>query len=130
MSDVAAARSNAGAARTAVVGLLADAGVTASSDGGSFYPFPVGVLVGLPSLVGRGLASRTFEVPVTIVSGEPLNTELAVERLYALADDVALALRVNTYSPGSYRGGVNQEPLPAIAVVASLTITEQQEASE
>ena len=108
----------------ATLELLADSGIEATRDAGAFYPQPVGVLVGLPTLESRGLASRTFTIPVSIVSGDPLNSELAVDRLYALADDVALALRAASYSPSNYRGGVNSEPLPALELIATVTVTE------
>ena len=123
--DVVAALSHALRARAAVLELLVDAGVEATLDAGAFYPQPIGVLVGLPALVRRGLGSRTFELTVSIVSGDPLNAELAVDRLYALADDVAAALRVNAYRPTSWSGGVNREPLPAIELTATATVTEE-----
>ena len=112
-------------ARRAVLALLADAGIPASSDAGAFYPQPVGVLVGLPALVARGLGSRTFELAVTVVSGDPLNTELALERLYALADAVLEACRSNTYRVTSWRGGVNAEPLPALELTVTATVSEE-----
>jgi hypothetical protein len=115
---IAARSSAAGTARAATLALLEGAGI-------AFFPQPVGVLVGLPTLVGRTLAARTFELPVTVVSGDPLNSELAVDRLYALADDVAGALRTFAYRPTSWRGGVNAEPLPAIELTATLTISEE-----
>ena len=121
---IAARSSSAGTARAAVLALLETAGIEATLDAGAFYPQPVGVLIGLPTLVGRTLAARTFELPVTVVSGDPLNSELAVDRLYALADDVAGALRTMAYRPTSYRGGVNAEPLPAIELTATLTTQE------
>jgi hypothetical protein len=112
-------------ARARLVELLAEYGIEASSDAGAFYPQPIGVLVGLPSLTARGLSSRTFDVPVVVVSGDALNAELPVARLYALADDVALAVRTNTYRATSWRGNVNAEPLPAIELLATVTVTEE-----
>jgi hypothetical protein len=123
--DVVVALSHALRARAAVLALLTDAGIEATLDGGAFFPQPVGVLIGLPALVARGLRSRTFELTVTIVSGDPMNAELAVDRLYALADDVAAALRVAAYRPTSWRGGVNAEPLPAIELTVTATVTEE-----
>lgn len=108
----------------ATLELLTEAGIEATRDAGAFYPQPIGVLVGLPTLNSRGLASRTFTIPVLIVSGDPLNAELAVNRLYALADDVALALRTDRYAPSSYRGGVNSEPMPAIELAVTVTVSE------
>lgn len=110
-----------------ILDALADAGISATRDAGAFYPQPVGTLVGLPSLVKRGAASRTFELQVLVVSGDPLNSQLAVDRLYALADDVALAVATDTYKPSSYRSGVNAEPLPAIELTATVTVTETEE---
>jgi hypothetical protein len=112
---------------TATVELLQDAGIPATRDAGAFFPQPVGVLVGLPTLLRRTQAGRVYTIPVLVVSGDPLNDELPVDRLYALADDVALELQVNTYRPTSYQSGVNAEPLPAIELVATASVTEQEE---
>lgn len=104
--------------------MLEEAGIAATRDAGAFYPQPVGTLVALPALTGRGLAYRKYEVEVLIVSGDPLSSPLAVDRLYALADDVALALSVEAYAPSSYRSASNAEPLPALALTATLTVEE------
>ncbi len=106
--------------------LLAAAGVEATRDAGAFYPQPTGVLVGLPSLVARTHAARAFTLPVLVVSGDPLNVELAVDRLYAIADDVALILRADTYRPSSWRSSSNAEPLPAIELLVTVTVTETE----
>jgi hypothetical protein len=113
----------------AILEALEDAGITATRDAGAFYPQPTGVLVGLPELVSRTLAGRVFNVTVSVVSGDPLNSELAVDRLLALADDVALTLSAATYRPSSYRGGVNSEPMPAYELVVSATVPEEEESS-
>ena len=110
----------------ATLELLADAGIAATRDAGAFYPQPTGVLVGLPTLEGRGLSSHTFSVPVLVVSGDPLNNELAVDRLYALADECALALDVAGYRPSSYRSSVNAEPMPDVELAATITVTVTQ----
>jgi hypothetical protein len=112
-------------ARRQIAAMLQGRGIEASIDVGEFYPTPVGVLVGLPALLKRGLASRTFEVPVLVVSGDPLNSELAVDRLYELADNVALALRADRYSPSSWRSSSNAEPLPAIELPVTVTVQEE-----
>lgn len=123
--DAGAASSSGTSVRAALVELLADAGIEASIDAGAFFPQPVGVLIGLPALERRGLASRTYTVPVLIVSGDPLNTQLAVDRLYALADDAAIAVSTASYRPSSYRSGVNAEPLPALELTATVTVREE-----
>jgi hypothetical protein len=109
----------------ALLALLDDAGIEASRDAGAFYPQPVGVLVGLPTLTRRSLGSRSFTIPVLVVSGDPFNSELAVDRVYALADDCAIALRTDTYRPSSWRSGVNAEPLPAVELTVTVTVTEE-----
>jgi len=109
----------------ALVALLADAGIDASRDAGAFYPQPVGVLVGLPTLTSRGHGSRTFTVPVFVVSGDPFNSEAAVNRALALADDVALATKTDNYRPSAYRGGVNSEPLPCFELSVVVTTPEE-----
>ena len=110
----------------AVLALLEAAGIEATRDAGAFYPQPVGVLVGLPALVRRGLAFRTFELAVLAVSGDPLNAPANVDRLYALADDVALVLEVDAYRVSSWRSSVNAEPLPAVELTATVTVTETE----
>lgn len=104
---------------------LEEFGVTATDDPGAFYPQPVGVLVGLPTLIRRQLSSSAFEIPVLIVSGDPLNSALVRDRLYLLADEVARALKTNNYRPSSWRSSVNAEPLPAL----ELTVTTSEEDS-
>jgi hypothetical protein len=110
-------------ARASILEQLEAAGIEASGDAGAFYPQPVGVLVGLPALAGRGLASSTYSVPVLVVSGDPLNSLTAVDRIYALADDVAAVLRTDTYRPSQWRSSANAEPLPAIELEVTITIT-------
>jgi hypothetical protein len=107
----------------AVVALLIDAGVPATRDAGAPARSPVAVLVGLPTLISRGLASSTFTVPVTVISSDPLNTVHAVDRLYAMADSCALALQLDNYSPSSFQNGVNAEPLPCVDLAALVTLT-------
>jgi hypothetical protein len=108
----------------AVLAELESAGIDATRDVGAFYPQPVGVLVGLPALIRRHLAARTYELSVLIVSGDPLNSTPAVDRVYALADDVCLALAIDSYAPSSWRKGPNSEPLPAVELTATVTVTE------
>lgn len=110
----------------AVLAELEDAGIDATRDPGKFYPQPVGVLVGLPALVSRTQGARTYEIAVLVVSGDPLNTELAVDRLYSLVDDVALVLRCDSYRVSSWRSSVNAEPLPALELPVTITETETE----
>lgn len=112
---------------TAALDALDAASLPATRDPGSFYPQPVGILVGLPALTKRGQATRTYELSVLVVSGDPLNDELPVDRLYALADDCALALRCDSYEVSSWRSSVNAEPLPALEMTAVLTVTELED---
>jgi hypothetical protein len=112
-------------ARNAVAAQLAGSGITAATDPGAFYPSPLGVLVGLPSLTSRGLATRSYSIPVTVVSGDPLNSLEATDALLALADDVALAIAADTYTPTNWGGGPSSEPLPAIEILATITVTER-----
>lgn len=127
MSSPAAVLSPAIRAVEELDGLLALAGIEATRDPGAFYPQPVGILIGLPSMVGRGLASRRFEVPVLVVSGDPLSTPEAADRLFSLADDVALILATDAYRPSSFRSSNNAEPLPAVELTVTVTVTETPE---
>lgn len=118
--------SGAVAAMRATVDLLRDAGIDAITDVGAFFPAPIGVLVTLPTLTNRGQRSNTFSVPILIVSGDPLNTEMAVGRIYAIADDAARTVRTAEYRPGSWAGNINAEPLPAIEMAATVTIRTEE----
>lgn len=121
----ATATSAAVRARLELWAALDDDGIPASTDSGAFYPQPVGVLIGLPTLVRRTLAARTFTVPVMIVSGEPLNSDPRVAELYALADEVAGVLSTAAYRPTQFRSSANAEPLPAIEVLVTVTVSEE-----
>jgi hypothetical protein len=101
---------------------LEDAGIPATRDVGSFQP--TGVLVGLPELVGRTLGGRTYEVPVLVVSGDPLNRPELVDSIYALADECARALATDNYRPTTFSSSRNAEPLPALELTITTTIEE------
>jgi len=107
----------------ALLAQLADSGIEATRDAGAFYPQPLGVLVGLPSLVGGTLRGRTYTVPVYVVSGQPLSTPENVSALYDLADAVAASLDVATYQPFDFRGSAaNAEALPAVQLDVTASI--------
>ena len=122
MSPLATA-SHARLSIEAVLDLLAGADILATRDAGALILDPMGVLVGLPTLASRTLGGVIYTVPVTVISGDPLSTPLAVDRLYALADDAAFACRVETYSPSTFSNGVNAEPLPALELVVTVTLS-------
>lgn len=107
----------------AVVQALRDAGLTkATRDAGAFYPSPIGVLVGMPTVKTTGIQHRTLEVPVHVVSAEP-PTPRIIGLMYAAADVACDALSIAEYAPGTYQGSVNAEPLPTIDMTAVVTIT-------
>ena len=110
-----------------LLSMLEDAGIDATRDAGAVYPQPTAVLVGLPTLLKRGLGSRSFEVPVLVISGDPLNSVERVDRLYSLADEVALELNSSAYRPSSWSSSVNAEPLPALELAVTVTVTEIEE---
>jgi hypothetical protein len=117
------ARSTAAAALDAVVQLLIDYGIQATRDPGAFHDAPLGVLVGLPALTDATLGARVYEIPVYVISSDPLVSPAEVDALYALADDVARALACDTYRPTDWPGsGVNSQPLPAVLVTAVATV--------
>jgi len=105
----------------AVVDALVDAGLPATRDNGAFYPAPIGVLVGMPSVTSGGLQTRTLNVPVHVVSSDPPSPQI-LGLLYAAADDAADALQTATYTPTTWQGGPNAEPLPAILLNVTVTI--------
>jgi hypothetical protein len=107
-----------------VIDALETVGITATRDAGAFYAQPMGVLVGLPSLTDRGLAFRTFAVPVHVVSGTAFNTVGAVDALYAVADLATGALGVDSYMPAEWGGGPNVDPLPSLLILAVVTVSE------
>ena len=109
-----------------LVSSLEAAGIAATRDGGAVYPQPLAVLVGLPELVKRGAYSRTFEVRVLVISGDPLNSVGSVDRLYALADEVALELNTQNYRPSSFSSSANAEPLPALELKVTVSVTETE----
>ncbi|MGI9116382.1 MAG: hypothetical protein ACR2JV_01945 [Gaiellales bacterium] len=105
-----------------VVSVLRDAGLTrATRDAGAFFPSPIGVLVGMPSLTSTGLGARTLEVPVHVISADPPSPRI-LGLMYAAADTAAAALSIDKYQPGTYSGNVNAEPLPTIDMTAVVTI--------
>ena len=106
----------------ALVQLLEDAGITATRDAGAFLPDPIGVLVGLPSWVGSTLSGRVYEVPILVVSGQPLNTLAAVDRLYGEADAIARVAATDAYRPATWTSSSRPEPLPAIEIMATVTV--------
>ena len=122
MSTLAA--THAVRAITATVDALEAGGVTATNDAGAFHPRPLGVLVGLPSLIDRGLGQRTFAIPVHVVSADPLNSLRAVDGLYEIADLACTALGADNYAPAEWIGGVNVEPLPSLLITATVTVSE------
>lgn len=107
----------------AIVALLADAGITASRDASTFAAElgSLGVLVGLPSRVAGTLGGASFEIPVLVISGDPVNTAEAVDRLYVEADAIATELRTDVYRPTSWGGRAGAEPLSAIEITALVT---------
>jgi hypothetical protein len=110
-----------------VLGLLAAAGIEATRDAGALTPDPIGVLVGLPTLTGRTLGGSTYTVPVTVVSGDPLAGPMAVDRLYVAADDAADAIGAAAYSPSSFSHGFNAEPLPALELIVTVSLSRTEE---
>ena len=121
----ATATSAAVRARTELELELEASGIEATGDAGAFYPQPAGVLIGLPTLTGRTLAGRTFTIPVLVVSGDPLNSNERVAAIYELADAVAGALSTAAYRPTQYRSSSNAEPLPALEVLVTVTVSEE-----
>ena len=99
--------------------------IPVTDDAGAFHPAPLGVLVGLPSLVARGMAHRTYSVPVHVVSADPLNTRSATDALYRLADQLVVTLAVSSYVPADWAGGVNRDPLPSVSFGILVTVTEE-----
>lgn len=109
-----------------VVDVLQDAGLTrATRDAGAFFPSPIGVLVGMPTVKATGLAHRTLEVPVHVVSADP-PTPRILDLLYAAADTAAQALSCDQITPGTYSGNINAEPLPTLDLTAIITIPYDQ----
>lgn len=110
----------------AVVSQLTAAGLKATRDAGAFYPSPVACLVGMPTVARTGLAHRTLEVPVHVVSADPPSTK-AVDTLYSAAELAAAALEAATYQPAEWAGGPNADSLPSITITATVSIAMTQE---
>jgi len=111
----------------AVLELLDDAGIAATRDAGRFVPAPRGVLVGLPSWVDSTLSGRVFEIPVLVVSGDPLNNTDAVDELYTLADRIADVTGCDSYRPASWTSSARPEPLPALEIIVTATATLEED---
>ena len=111
-----------------VLEALTAEGFDATRDPGAFFPQPVGILVGLPTLASRGTSTRTYTIPVLVVSGDPFNALPAVDRALELADAVALYLRTENFRPSSWRSSVNAEPLPAFELSVTHTVPEREAA--
>lgn len=109
-----------------ILALLLAGGVEASRDAAGFNPSPIGVLVGLPSLVNHTLGGAIYEIPVLVVSGDPVNSAEAVDRLYAEADAIAAIIGADNYSPTSWAGSSRTQPLPAIEIVALATVENEE----
>lgn len=114
---------SASAAIEKVIDLLQLANVDPTREASGFTPNPVGVLVGLPGKIRATLAGETFEVPVYVVSGEPVNTSDAVDRLYSIADACAHALSESRYTTTTWAGSGRVAPLAAIEIVATVTVS-------
>lgn len=115
----------AAVALEAVLELLTAGSVTASRDASSFYPDPIGVLIGLPTRLRDTLGASVFEIPILVISAEPVNTPEAVDRLYAEADAIAELVSAATYRPTTWSGGSNDGPLPAVEILAIVTAQEE-----
>jgi hypothetical protein len=111
----------------AVVDLLTEAGLQATRDAGSFYPNTVACLVGMPTVKASGLAYRTMEVPIHVVTSDPPSLR-SVDQLYAAAEIAAAALETDTYAPQTWSGGPNADALPSILInaVVSFETTESE----
>jgi hypothetical protein len=96
--------------------------MSVSLDAGEFHPNPLGVLIGLPSLISRGLGHATFAITCHVVSGAPINADDRLTAWYELADIVAVAIDAAEYAPTDWSGGVNRDPLPSIAIPTIVSI--------
>lgn len=110
----------------AVLELLTGSGIAATRDVSELDPSPIGVLIGLPSLVDATLGAQTFEIPVYVVSGDPVNSAEAVDRLYAIADEVAVAASTLAYRPTTWGGRAGAEPLPALELTVTVTVSNEE----
>lgn len=115
-------RVTASNALDALLELLEENGVTATRDASGFTPAPIGVLLGLPTRVGATLGGVTFEIPILVVSGDPVNTAEAVDRLYAEADAIAEIVQTDAYQPATWGGSSRTQPLAAVELTAIVTI--------
>ena len=101
----------------AVVDVLTEAGLQATRDAGAFYPNTVACLVGMPTVKSSGLAYRTMEVPIHVVTSDPPSAR-SVDALYAAAEIAAAALQTDAYAPQTWSGGPNADSLPSILINA------------
>ena len=81
----------------------------------------------MPTLTAKRLSACSFEIPVLVVTGDPLNTIAAVDRLYTLADAIADVLGESSYRPSTWASSSRVEPLPALEVLATVTVSTEEE---
>lgn len=118
--------SSASRAIDRIVELLAVEEITAHRDVEDLFSGgPIGVLVGLPAKVGATLSGSTFEVPVYVISADPVNTSATVDRLYAEADAAAHALYTLGYRVSSWGGRAGTEPLTAAEITVTVTVSQE-----
>ena len=60
-------------------------------------------------------------MPIHIVSADPPSPRI-IGLMYAAADTAASALAIDQYTPSTYSGNINAEPLPTIDMTAVVTI--------
>jgi hypothetical protein len=109
----------------AIAELLEAGGVTASRDASGFDPAPIGVLLGLPTLVGRtlsGATSTTFR-SLDRVRRSRLRAD-AVDRLYAEADAIAEIVSARrAIGRATWAGAPGRNRYAAIEISAIVTVS-------
>lgn len=110
----------------ALLEILTAAGIDATRDT-SELSSPIGVLVGLPALTDATLGAKTFEIPIIVVSSDPLNSAAAVDRLYAEADAIAAIVSTLAYRPTTWGGRSGVEPLAAVEITVTVTVSNEEE---
>ena len=100
---------------------LEAAGVPTFTDPATFFPDPVAVLVGVPSLVERGLRAYTVSVPVHVVCAEALDADKR-DLMFDTAMACAVALDVPDFDLDGHFTTMNQTELPGYVLSTLVTL--------
>lgn len=100
---------------------ITQAGVPVSSDPSTFFPDPIGALIGpITRMEARTLDAFTVVVPVHVVSTAQLDDELA-NALFDAARSCTVALGTGEFTLDGWQTSANTADLPAYLIEAIIS---------